>query len=546
MQSLVRRTLAFGIAGLFVLSACSKSGPGSAGGRNPWTIPHTLRYATAEDINSLNPHLTTQGVVSYMSQMTMAWLIKVDEKNGLVPELATEIPTKANGGISADGRTITYHLRKGVKWSDGVPFDADDVLFSISTIMNKANNETSTQGWELIDKMSAPDKYTVVLHLKTLYAPFVETFFSTAGANPCILPKHLLAKYPNINNIPYNAKPIGIGPFKYDRWDRAQQVIMIANPLYWRGAPKLQKIVFKIIPDRNTVLAQLQSHELDLWYPVPGAYYPQLLGIAGYKVLRQPSFLINHFDFNVKHPRVSDPAVRQALRLALDRKTLIDKIGHGIGILQDEPAPQSATYFDPDIKNVPFDIAAANALLDKAGWKRGADGIRAKNGVVLNLDVASSSGSTDVDHQIELIRGWWKQIGVGINVKRYSSPQMFAQAQSGGVVYGNNWDVVFLAWGLDAIGDYSSIYGCQSIPPNGQNDLRWCNPKAQAAMDAVYRDYDQAGRNRDVRGLFEAFVADAPSIVTSLREDVFAYNSDLKDFHPNGVSPFDNMMEVDI
>ena len=539
--------LAIGIAGLIALSACSKTGgDNAASARNTWTIPHTLRYATAEDINSLNPHLTTQLVVNLMAQMTMAYLVRTDEHNGLIPELATEIPTKSDGGVSADGLTITYHLRKGVTWSDGAPFDAQDVLFSIKTILNKANNETSTQGWDLIDKMSAPDRYTVVLHLKKKYSPFIETFFSTAGANPCILPKHLLAKYPNINNIPYNSKPVGIGPFKYERWDRAQQVVMVANPTYWRGAPKLQKIVFKIIPDRNTALAQLQSHEIDLWYPVPGAYYPRAKAIPGYTVLKQPGFIINHWDFNVKHPRVAELAVRQALRLAMDRATLIKKIGHGIGIVQDVPAPRTAVYFDPDIKDVPFDIPAANALLDKAGWKRGADGIRTKNGIALDLDVASSTGSTDVDEQIELVRSWWKQIGVAMNVKRYASPQMFAQAQSGGVVYGNDWDVVFLAWGLDAIGDYSSIYGCQSVPPNGQNNLRWCDPKAQAAMDAVYGDYEQSERNRDVRGLFEAFVADAPSIVTSLREDVYAYNADLKDFHPNGVAPFDDMMDVDI
>ncbi len=541
----MKRIFAFGIAGLLALSACSKTGP-TASGANPWTVPHTLRYATAEDINSLNPHLTTQLVVNLMSQMTMAYLVRTDEHNEFVPELATAIPTKANGGVSSDGRTITYHLRHGVKWSDGAPFDADDVLFSIKTVLNKANNETGTQGWDKIDKMSSPDKYTVVLHLNALYSPFVETFFSTAGANPCILPKHLLAQYPNINNIAYNSKPIGIGPFKYERWDRAQQVVMVANPLYWRGMPKLQKIVFKIIPDRNTTLAQLQSHDIDLWYPIPGAYYPRVKTIAGYTVLRQPGFIFNHWDFNVKHPRVSDPAVRQALRLAMDRKTLIEKIGHGIGILQDVPAPRTAAYFDPDIAKVPFDIPAANALLDKAGWKLGSDGIRAKNGVSLDLDIASSSGSADVDEQIELVRGWWKQIGVAMNVKRYSSPQMFAQAQSGGVVYGNNWDVVFLAWGLDAIGDYSSIYGCQSVPPNGQNNLRWCNPKAQAAMDAVYTHFDQSERNKDLRGLFEAFVTDTPSIVTSLREDVYGYNTDLKNFHPNGVAPFDNMMDVDI
>jgi len=542
-----KRILALGIAGLIALSACSKSGgAGASASGNPWTTPHVLRYATAEDINSLNPHLATAATVGMLSQLTMAWLIRWDAHNLPYPELATEVPTQANGGVSKDGLTITYHIRKGVKWSDGAPFDADDVVFSIGVVLNKANNEVSTTGWDQIRKIDEPDKYTVVLHMKSKYSPFIETFFSTAGANPCILPKHLLAKYPNINNVPYNSKPVGIGPFKYDRWDRAQQVVMVPDPLYWRGRPKLQRIVFKIVPDRNTVLTQMASHELDMWWPVPGAYFDRVKAIPGVTYLRQPSYYFNHYDFNIQRPRVADPVVRRALRLALNRTELRDKIGHGVGIIQDVPAPNTAPYFDASIKPTPFDIPAANALLDKAGWKRGAGGIRSKNGVTLNLDLATSQGTADVDEQIEMIRIWWKQIGVGINVQHYPSQLMFAPAQQGGVVYSNKWDVIFFSWGVDAIGDYSSIYGCNAFPPNGQNDLRWCNPKVKAAIAAVYTHFDQAQRNQDLKGLFEAFDTDVASIVSTAREDIYAENTDLKNFHPNGVSVFDGMMDADI
>jgi len=536
------------IAAAASLGACTKatSVSGSGGHLNSWTQPHVLRFADAGDVNTLNPHLGQFADIGYLSSMTMAYLIKWDENNNPYPELATQVPTQANGGVSKDGLTITYHLRKGVRWSDGAPFDADDVVFSTSVVNNPANNEVGRLGWDQITKIDEPDKYTVIYHLKKPYSPFIETFFSTAGANPCILPKHLLAQYPNINHVAYNSLPVGIGPFKYSRWERAQDIVLIPNPLYWRGRPRLQQIIYKIVPDRNTVLSQLQAHEIDMWQLVPGAYLARAQAIAGVDILRQPSYWFNHLDFNIQRPGVRDQVVREALRMALDRRTLIDKIGRGVGILQEVTTPKNAPYNVTSIPPVPFDIARANAMLDRDGWTRGADGIRTKNGVRLALDYATTAGSQDTDEAIELERSWWKQIGVDISVRHYPPALMFAPLQSGGIVYSSKWDIIGFAWQNDAIGDMSPFFSCRAFPPNGQNDVRWCNPRAQAAMDALFGHYDQAQRNKDVLVVQQEFIKDVPEIVTSLREDIFAHNSDLKNFHPNAITPFDNMLNVDI
>ncbi len=544
----MKRLMAAALGVVLFAGGCSKVAQtgGTGPEHNSWTKPHVLVYTDVGDIDTLNTHLSQFSQVQYIGQMTAAWLIRWDEHNNPYPELATVVPTKANGGVSADGRTITYHLRKGVKWSDGAPFDADDVVFSTHVVLNPANNEVGRGGWDLITKIDEPDKYTVVYHLSKPYSPFVETFFSTAGANPSILPKHLLAKYPNINHISYNEKPIGIGPFVVERWDRGQQVVLAANPIYWRGRPKLDKVILKIIPDRNTILAQLQTHDVDMWVRVPGSYIVRVSAIPGYTVLRQPGYLWSNMNLNLTHPILQDLAVRQAIRYAMNREELLVKLGHGVGTLSDVPTTPTAPYAVKDVPVTPFSIAKANALLDADGWVRGSDGIRVKGGKRLVLDLVTNTGSQDTDNMIELLRSDWLKIGLGINVRHVPLAQMFAPEEQGGVIYGTKWDMVFMAWLGEAIGDFSQLYACDAFPPQGQNVPRWCNKKADAAMHALYGHYDQAERNRDVEIVAREFAHDVPVIITRVNEDVYVYNSDLKNFHPNAVSQFDNMMDVDI
>jgi peptide/nickel transport system substrate-binding protein len=539
------RSVALALSAALLLSVCTKAGGAqtAAARVNAWTAPHVLTIADGGDVTTLNPHLSTFASTANLSEMTMAWLVKWDEHNQPYPELATAVPTQTNGGVSKDGLTITYHLRKGVKWSDGAPFDADDVVFSTAVVNNPANNEAAR--FDQIAKVDEPDKFTVVYHLKKPYSPSTVTFFSSCCANPSILPKHLLARYPNINDVPYNALPVGIGPFKFERWDRSKQVVLAANPLYWRGRPKLNTIVYKIVPDRDALLAQLQARDVDMWYQFSGAYLARIQALSAYTVFRQPSYAYSHYDFNVTHPAVSEPVVRQALRLALNRQELVDKVERGVGVVQDSATPATAPYF-VDVGTTPYDPAKANALLDAAGWSRGADGVRAKNGVKLDLNVATRTGTPEVDAQLELVRDDWKQIGVALNVRRYPPALMFAPVEKGGIVNGDSWDVITFAWAADPIGDYSSIYGCNAFPPGGQNDLRWCNKTAQRAMDALTGHYGQPERKADLKIFMQEFVNDAPSIVSFLRVDLFAYNKDLKNYHPNNITPFDNMMNVDI
>ncbi len=545
MHSRLTRALALSAVALLA-AGCTKVGTTSdAGSRHAYTHPHELRFAAAEDLVGLNPMVNTQAVLSYLATMTMAWLIRTDaHSEPTVPELATVVPSKQNGGISPDGKTITWHLRHGVVWSDGAPFTADDVVFSTKLILDPRTNVVSHEGWDQIVKIDEPDKYTVVYHLKVPYGPFAVTYFSTAGANPPVLPKHILAGK-DVNTDPYNSLPVGIGPFKYQAWNRGDSVVLVPNPTYWRGAPKLQRIVYKTIQDRNTVLEELRTHELDLWTPVSPHYINDVRAIPDEKVVLTPSYFYDHLDFNNARPVLQDRAVRQALQMALDRKTLNDKVRFGVYDLGESVVPP-VSRFHVNVPMTPFDIAGANRLLDAAGWKRGADGIRAKNGLRLSLDFATSTGSPDTDTEIELIRGWWKQLGAEIAVKHYLASLLFATAANGGIMYGGKFDIIVFAWGGDPFQNLANTYACDHFPPNGQNDLRYCNAAVTATIYRGNAEYDPAKRVAGLTFCQNQIAKDVPTVVLDTRKEIYAYNDDLKDWHPNPVAPFDDMLGVDI
>jgi peptide/nickel transport system substrate-binding protein len=413
-------------------------------------------------------------------------------------------------------------------------------------ILDPKTNVVGRDGWDQITKIDEPDKYTVVYHLSKPYSPFIVTFFGSAGANPAIVPKHVLEHSSDVNRDPYNSKPIGIGPFRYVEWRRSDRIIMEANPYYFRGLPKLKRVEYRIVPNRDTILSELQTGDIDLWPTAAVAYYPRLQALKGFGVIRRPSYGFNHMDFNVGRPMLKDARVRRALALAIDRTVLRAKVSHGLGIIQDGVVSPASPFFDKSIKTSPFDPKKANELLDQAGWIRGSDGVRAKDGQRLSIELVSNTGSPDTDTRIELIRGWWKDIGVLLDRHNYDPTLLFALQENGGIIYSGKFDVVLFAWFLSPNGDLSNIFGCHEFPPQGQNDLRWCDSKADAAMTAFKLTYDFAQQKKYNAIAQEAIAAQVPTFVTAIPEDLYAYNLDLKGFHPNAVTAFDDFMNVDI
>ncbi|MEO6835234.1 MAG: peptide ABC transporter substrate-binding protein, partial [Candidatus Tumulicola sp.] len=386
----------------------------AAGVRNAWTVPGVLRMAGRQDPDNLNVLLGTQTVDTDLSMFWAGYLFNWNDRNALEPELATRVPTLRNGDISRDGLTIAYHLRHGVTWQDGAPFTAADVVYTWHVMLDPRNAVVSRFGYDAVARLDAPDPYTIVVRLRHRFAPFVASFFTMANHSDCILPAHLLAKYPDINHVAYNELPVGTGPFRVVKYERGSLIEFVANARYWRGRPKLDRIEYHLVPSDNTILSMIQSHQIDFFYRAPETMVESLRNIPGTRVNLSPFTRFADLGFNAGVPALSDVRVRQALAYATDRQALIDKITHGVTIPGDTDQPPFSWAFDSRAKRYGYDLAAAGRLLDAAGWRRASDGMRAKDSHPLALTLVSFTGSDTATAAEALIQAQWRQAGVDL------------------------------------------------------------------------------------------------------------------------------------
>lgn len=514
-----------------------------------------FRYAENEDAKSLNPTLDSSTPAIDLAMFIYSYAVRYDQNGKPQPDALAEIPTVENGDVSKDGLTIVYKLRHDITFQDGVPLTCKDLRFSWQYVMDPHTNVSSTDGFNAIKDIECRDRFTAVLHMKHVYAPFLETIFGPNGNVP-IYPEHLLAKYLDgkggQNTAPYNSMPIGSGPFKVIEWQRGSEVKLAAYPKYFRGKPKLNEVDFYIEPDENTLETQVQTHAVDMLARGTAINWPryQALGADpknGLKTIQVDSFIYDHIDFNLKNPILADRTVRRALAYATNRQEIIDKIWHGAAYATDTPEhPLLSWGYTNDIKHYPFNPARAKTLLDADGWVVGPDGIRVKNGTRLSLMMSTQTESTGGKALQALLQREWHDVGVDAQVKNYPTAQMFANG-SAGILEGGHYDVATYAWVAASDPDVNQLYSGNNFGPRGQNVLFWNNPIATKALADALQTVDEKRRKADYVTFQQQLALDVPTIILAFRKEPYVYNTDLHGFEPSPViSPFWDPWEYSI
>jgi peptide/nickel transport system substrate-binding protein len=537
------------VAGSFALAAvlagCTKvsTGGGVASQAHPWTQAGVFRWTEFADPKNLNVVLNAAAPSLDISMFVFSWTIRYDAKGQPVPDALSEVPTVANGDVSRDGLTLKYKLRPNLKWQDGPPVTCSDLKFTWQVVMNPHNNVVTTDGYKDIGSIDCSNPHVALIHMKRLYAPFLQQLWSVNGNAP-ILPEHLLAKYNDdkgsFNTAPYNSLPVGSGPFKVTQWLRGQEVRMVANPDFYLGRPKLNEVVYKILPDENTAETELQTHELDMLAVGSGLKWPRYAALAadpnnGLKAIRVDAFLFTHIDFDLDHPIVDDVQVRRALAYATDKNEIIAKVLHGSAIPADtDQQPNYSWAYTNDVVHYPYDPAKAEALLQADGWILGPDGIRVKNGQRLEFTLSTQTESNNGKAIQTVLQRQWREVGVQADVKNYPTDEFFDNSANG-ILQGGHYDAAGFSWFAAADPDDSAIYSADNFAPHGQNNMHWNNRVATDAMNDALKTVNQARRKRDYVIVQQQLALDVPTLILYFARVPYVYNTDLKGFDPSPV-----------
>jgi peptide/nickel transport system substrate-binding protein len=487
-----------------------------------------LRIAMSGVPRTLNPILATQTFEGVTGRLATSILVTADGAGRPVPDLAREVPTTANGGISADGLTITYHLRRNVRWHDGVPFTSRDVAFTYAAIMNPNNNVISKHGYDVVRDVATPDDFTVVFHLKQRFAPFVATVFGESDSPYGVLPAHLLAKYRSLNDVPYNSKPIGTGPFRVVEWRRGDRIEYAAFDGYFRGKPGLRRISVRLVPDENTEITLLRSHEIDLMLEASVSAYKVLRTVPGIKLNLTT---INGYEgilMNVARGPTSDVRVRRAISLALDRATLTPNLTFGSGSPAIADQPRELWAFDASLPAPRFAPDEARALLAAAGY--GPGGKKLSLGLFFDQTTAVNR-STSVQVQSALAK-----VGIDVQMHPQLNTILYAAYGAGGTLTQGKYDIAMYPWFAGIDPDDSSQFTCGARGANGYNQSGYCSAAMDRAQAAALSDYALPARKRAYATIQRLLLADVPVVFLWWPRNVFPANPALHGFAPNPVN----------
>jgi peptide/nickel transport system substrate-binding protein len=549
------RTLALlTIASILTLSLLGcQTAPSTPAANSPAiTKDKAITIVISEDPPSFNPMVSDSGFDALVMELVLLGMTDVDPDGNVFPELAAELPTLDNGGVSVDeeagSMSVTWKMRQDVQWQDGKPVTADDMLFTWNAI-----HDPQTGSWipgiDSIESVEKVDQYTFVVNYSAIYPGYLTQF---GGEQIAVWPAHYCDAAQGFVAWDCGRQPLSDGPFVLKDWVEGDHMTFLKNENYFEeGKPSIEKVTVQIVPDdavRKTMMQQGDA-DIDMWINVNTIN--DLKSSETAKVSLSPSdrFVMRLFMNQAEkgtvdaqagpHPILSDVRVRQAIRMAVDVDTINNEIFFGLG------HPVWTEFFRPpynqcDVPRPVYDPEAAKSLLEEAGWTdSNNDGTRechgcasAEEGYEMRMEfITYAEYGEPLELTQQLIGEMLGKIGIQVDLTVVEGSVLWADAESGGIELGGNFDIDI--WddgyaGVDPTDFLWELYSIEAATPGyGWNLAHWKNEELNSLIDAAYT-LDETSRQETFCKMADIFDKEVPLIMLFTVPNADAYSSRLE------------------
>jgi peptide/nickel transport system substrate-binding protein len=502
----MRKTLAvFVVFSVIALLFGCKGGDGTVGQEPLTRITGSPAYGDALIEGSIGeptiliPMLSGDAASQDVAGLIFNGLVKYDTDLSIIGDLAE------SWDISKDGLVITFHLRKGVRWTDGKEFTADDVKFGFDTITNKNTPTAYSEDFLQAKKAEVLDKYTFRVTYDKPYAPALASW-----GNLVVLPKHLLEGR-DLTKTDFGRNPVGMGPYKLTNWVPGQELTLDSNHDYFDGRPYVDRFIYRIIPDTATMFLELQTGGVDMMGLTPIQYTKQTESEYfknNFRKFRYPQFVYTYMGFNLKSPFFQDGRVRQAIAHAIDKQEIVDVVLFGLGSPATGPYVPHTWPYNPNVKKYPYDPEKAKKLLLEAGWKdTDGDGVLDKDGRPFEFTIRTNMGNTLRLNTATIIQGELAKIGIKVHIEAIEWSTFVNE-----FIDKRRFEAVILGWSISPDPDQYDIWYSKKTKEKEFNFVSYSNPEVDALLEEGRRTYDIAKRKRAYFRIQEILAEDLPYI----------------------------------